>query len=347
MDSSKTETDCSKTLSFSSLVSVSNVEYTLERIIGRGGYGTVYSCFDPQMMFFALKAQRPTAAQLESRILKLAEKRKCKHFARLIDEGWSDAMQKSFLVMDMLGPSLSEVKSLCPNKKFSAGTGIRVAMQTLNSIEELHSCGYISRDVKPSNFVTPPRPAKQTLIYMIDFGIAKNYIVLETGNLVEEKPKAGFRGTARYCSIRNHFKQDQGRKDDVESWFYACCEFFNGKLPWTNLSKTRKSEILDRKMAIRKTIKTEVLQNLPKVFEYFLTQIDSWKFETKPIYQEFYSLLDLEMKNRNLNYSDDYDWQTLPIFASPTSSPSRRTNTTTLQTSINDVVTTQASSAEK
>ena len=65
------------------------------------------------MNYYALKTTRSTSITLELAVLKEAEMRKCKHFAKLYDEGWADTLKLSFLVMDLLGPSLSELKNIC------------------------------------------------------------------------------------------------------------------------------------------------------------------------------------------------------------------------------------------
>jgi serine/threonine protein kinase len=46
----------------------------------------------------------------------------------------------------------------------------------LKAIKELHELGYISRDVKPANFVTGPRKSDDYRnVFMIDFGLCKKY----------------------------------------------------------------------------------------------------------------------------------------------------------------------------
>ena len=59
----------------------------------------------------------------------------------------------------------------------SKGTAVRVALQTLQSLEELHSCGFLSRDVKPQNFaVGSEREMPYRTIFVFDFGLARRYV---------------------------------------------------------------------------------------------------------------------------------------------------------------------------
>lgn len=39
-----------------------------------------------------------------------------------------------------------------PEQKFSMGTALSVGIQCLEALEDLHSIGYLHRDVKPANY---------------------------------------------------------------------------------------------------------------------------------------------------------------------------------------------------
>lgn len=50
-------------------------------------------------------------------------------------------------------------------------------MQTMNAIEELHQCGFLSRDIKPGNFAIGNKETRQhRLIFIFDFGLARRYL---------------------------------------------------------------------------------------------------------------------------------------------------------------------------
>jgi serine/threonine protein kinase len=84
----------------------------------------------------------------------------------------------------------------------------------LDSIEKLHDRGYIHRDIKPSNFVMGKGKFKNK-VYMVDFGLAKLHLDMHgiekiliklTGNPIEQRQQADFRGTVTYASLNAHNK---------------------------------------------------------------------------------------------------------------------------------------------
>ncbi|OHT09186.1 hypothetical protein TRFO_22007 [Tritrichomonas foetus] len=81
------------------------------------------------------------------------------------------------LAMNFLGKSLQELFEKC-GKKFSLKTVLMIADQLLCRIEMLHNKGYVHRDIKPANFLIG-RHEKANVIYVIDFGLSSNYLIVE------------------------------------------------------------------------------------------------------------------------------------------------------------------------
>jgi len=79
----------------------------------------------------------------------------------------------SYMVMDMLGPSLMTLQTVCFGR-FSLKTGIVLMCQLLDRLEDLHEKGYIHRDIKPDNFSMGDDTSSDT-VFLIDFGISCAY----------------------------------------------------------------------------------------------------------------------------------------------------------------------------
>jgi serine/threonine protein kinase len=54
-----------------------------------------------------------------------------------------------YLVMELLGQNLSDVRRARPDGVFSVGTTARLGLDMLAAIEGVHRLGYLHRDIKP------------------------------------------------------------------------------------------------------------------------------------------------------------------------------------------------------
>ena len=68
------------------------------------------------------------------------------------------------------------------------------------------------RDVKPSNFAVGRLPQTMRHIFMLDFGLARQY-TNAAGEVRPPRGAAGFRGTVRYASINAHKNREMGESD--------------------------------------------------------------------------------------------------------------------------------------
>lgn len=84
--------------------------------------------------------------------------------------------------------------------------------QTLKLLQNIHSSGWLHRDVKPANFVRTrdSDPASGGEWRIVDFGLAKPYISRD-GDIID--PRDGyteFRGSTNYASVKAHQKEELG-----------------------------------------------------------------------------------------------------------------------------------------
>ncbi|KAI6228643.1 Protein kinase domain-containing protein [Aphelenchoides fujianensis] len=124
----------------------------------------------------------------------------------------------SFMVISLLGKELSELRRRFPERKMPPASTLKVGLQTLQAIQDLHAVGFVHRDVKPTNFACGA--VNKHLVHMFDFGLARQILTSldGKGRLREPRAKVSFRGTVRYCSLNVHNYKEQGRHDDLWSW---------------------------------------------------------------------------------------------------------------------------------
>ena len=106
--------------------------------------------------------------------------------------------------------NLAELRRAQLRGSFSLSTTLRLGYQILKGIEAIHEVGFLHRDVKPSNFAVGRTPSTMRHIFMLDFGLARQYTNAQ-GEVRPPRGAAGFRGTVRYASMNAHKNKEMGK----------------------------------------------------------------------------------------------------------------------------------------
>lgn len=218
----------------------------------------------------------------------------------------------NILVIDLLGPSLEDLFDWC-GRKFRVKTVIQVAKQMIARVESIHSNNLIYRDIKPDNFlIGNPNTPEANLIFVVDFGMAKQYRDPKTKTHIPYREKKALSGTARYMSINTHLGREQLRRDDLESLGHVFLYFLRGSLPWQGLkaptNKQKYEKIGQRKQT---TSINELCFGFPIQFAQYLTYVRGLRFEEDPDYAYLISLMDKALVSINETEDDHFDWMDL------------------------------------
>ncbi|KAG7315410.1 hypothetical protein KOW79_021498 [Hemibagrus wyckioides] len=272
--------------------------------IGGGGFGEIYEALDlltkENVALKVESAQQPKQVlKMEVAVLKKLQGKN--HVCKFIGCGRNDKF--NYVVMQLQGRNLADLRRSQPRGTFTMSTTLRLGKQILESIEAIHSVGFLHRDIKPSNFAMGRLSATSRKCYMLDFGLARQY-TNTNGEVRPPRTVAGFRGTVRYASVNAHKNKEMGRHDDLWSLFYMLVEFAVGQLPWRKIKDKEQvgqvKERYDHRM---------LLKHMPSEFNIFLEHILSLDYYTKPDYQLLMSVFENSMKARMITENELYDWE--------------------------------------
>nr|XP_048315464.1 tau-tubulin kinase 2 isoform X1 [Myodes glareolus] len=274
------------------------------RKIGGGGFGEIYDALD--MLTRENVALKVESAQQPKQVLKMevAVLKKLQgkdHVCRFIGCGRNDRF--NYVVMQLQGRNLADLRRSQSRGTFTISTTLRLGKQILESIESIHSVGFLHRDIKPSNFAMGRFPSTCRKCFMLDFGLARQF-TNSCGDVRPPRAVAGFRGTVRYASINAHRNREMGRHDDLWSLFYMLVEFVVGQLPWRKIKDKEQVGSIKERYDHRL-----MLKHLPPEFSTFLDHISSLDYFTKPDYQLLTSVFDNSIKTFGVIESDPFDWE--------------------------------------
>ncbi|XP_008415642.1 tau-tubulin kinase 1 isoform X1 [Poecilia reticulata] len=272
--------------------------------IGGGGFGEIYEALDlltrENVALKVESAQQPKQVlKMEVAVLKKLQGKN--HVCKFIGCGRNDKF--NYVVMQLQGRNLADLRRSQPRGTFTMSTTLRLGKQILESIEAIHSVGFLHRDIKPSNFAMGRLPSTYRKCYMLDFGLARQY-TNTSGEVRPPRTVAGFRGTVRYASVNAHKNKEMGRHDDLWSLFYMLVEFAVGQLPWRKIKDKEQvgqiKERYDHRM---------LLKHMPSEFNIFLDHVQALDYYTKPDYQLLMSVFENSMKERIITENEPFDWE--------------------------------------
>ena len=153
--------------------------YTIQRRIGSGGMGAVYSAVQHSVgREVAIKVVNPSLVDDPSiikrflREAKLTSRLSHPHAVAVLDFGQTpDGL--FYLVMELItGRTLSDV--LKEEGPLAPERIVRIGSQILDALIGAHQLSIVHRDLKPSNVIVLDGPAGRDLIKVLDFGLAKS-----------------------------------------------------------------------------------------------------------------------------------------------------------------------------
>ncbi len=215
-------------------------KYELTRLLGQGGMGAVYEARNHLGKRYAVKLLlKPEFAQdagLTARFFKEAKASaaiESEHIVQVYDTGVDPDTSFPFIIMELLkGEDLEH--TIARVGAINVLGAARVISQASMGLGRAHEAGIVHRDIKPANIFMTAKENGDSVVKILDFGIAKQTMDALSSNEGAGLTKTGsMLGTPLYMSP----EQAQGLKSldgRTDIWSLGMClyEALSGRTPW-------------------------------------------------------------------------------------------------------------------
>ncbi len=172
-------------------------DYRLLRQIGRGGMGVVYQAWHESTgsvvalkTLHAPKSSDERALRLFQREIDVMTQLRHPNVVRLYKQSWSG--EQHFLVSEWLdGGDVGELVANGRRGPLPPAEALPILRQALRGLQYAHECGYVHRDVKPSNLLLGRSADGQTTLKVCDFGLAKSFAEAGASMMTRDGEAAG------------------------------------------------------------------------------------------------------------------------------------------------------------
>jgi serine/threonine protein kinase len=145
---------------------------------------------------------------------------------------------------------------------------------------------------------------QSNVVYLIDFGLSKEFRDPNTYEHITCKTNLGLTGTATFASINSHLGLELGQRDNLESLAYLLIYFLHGSLLWQDLPSGPWS-ILKCK---QRTTPSKLCHGLPAEFATFLDYSHSLGFEDILDYRYIFDLFKSLSSWEGLETVSVFEW---------------------------------------
>merc|ERR1712241_874743 len=205
-----------------------------------------------------------------------------------------------FLVMERFGTDLQRIIDNSEGCRFTTKTACYVTLQVLDSLEYIHSQGYVHKDVKGSNLLVGLGLDGQHLVHLVDYGLCSKFRVGNLHKQYRHDIRWAHEGTMEYTSRDAHIGS-ASRRGDLEVLFYNLIEWFGGSLPWDRELASPQVTKTAKFLAFRQMGKFLRIcfrgQKFPNFFIKYMKYISTLMFEDEPDYDYLRGIMCEEIIN--------------------------------------------------
>lgn len=266
--------------------------YAVQRIIGRGAFGTVYLAHDPELrrdvaikrLSVHLGDDGPWTARFLDEA-RAASGLAHPHIVTIHDIGRADD-DRLFIVMGYEGGGT--LREQIARGPLTAQAAIQCAIEVADGLAAAHSAGLVHRDIKPENLLVTPRGVR-----IADFGIAKAFA--HVASPVATTSHAVVVGTPAYMSPEQSMGHEVDTRSDIWSLGVVLFELLTATRPFAGATTAQTIEAIRRvKPPAPSTLRRELPGVLDEIVARCLQSDPADRFQSAESLRDALQSVDLE-----------------------------------------------------
>ncbi|CDF37288.1 Casein kinase I [Chondrus crispus] len=264
--------------------------FIIRELLGHGGGGKVYGAVDldtGKQLAVKMVVGKEMFSTLKTEYMVHRALRKAKNITEGLTKihylgSYGDMY---VMVMDRHGPSLEHLVKASGALK--APDVLRIGLQAIDRLENLHDRGYVHKDIKPENMMMDLDTEQK--LHLIDFGLTAKYKDKNGEHVPNVTSK--FVGTVCFTSYHVDNSCVSVRRDDMESLMMVLAYMRRGCLPWSMMGtggeyQGNVRQLLQDIWAAKESVTLEHLcKGMPQEFLEVMRYARGMEFEERPNYE--------------------------------------------------------------
>eukprot|EP01063_Lacrimia_lanifica_P020964 TRINITY_DN2821_c0_g1_i1.p1 TRINITY_DN2821_c0_g1~~TRINITY_DN2821_c0_g1_i1.p1 ORF type:complete len:428 (+),score=144.51 TRINITY_DN2821_c0_g1_i1:58-1341(+) len=219
-------------------------------------------------------------------------------------------VEEGVIAMELLGPSLANIKKALPEKKYSLKSTILIADQLISRLQFLHTKkALIHRDIKPENLLLGLR-ANRNVVHICDFGLTTAMYDARSRTFKPYREGCAVYGTPYFTSVTADAGIEQSMRDDLESMAITLVYLAKGTLPWIGLRGLGPRATWHHRLTQmkRNTSVDDLCAGLPSEFAKLFTIARGLKYTEFPPYDYLKGMFHRRYAKLGFAADEAYDW---------------------------------------
>lgn len=205
------------------------------------------------------------------------------------------------IVMQELGCT---VELLMESYRFSVSDVLKLGIQMLERLRDMHTRGFLHRDIQGGNIlIGNQRDGEAGKIYLIDF---------KSSIAVNKSTQSHKYGNVLFQSDAALQMKKYGRKDDLESLVYLLVYLYTRKLPWSKFqsSEQAESKFIKKCLTMRLSMSSlHICDGLPCIIARILRDLRQMSYNDIPNYETYIHHMKLSLSKRGFSENDKFSWE--------------------------------------